>query len=105
MLAASFVAGLRVIHTHLGAAFTRAVLRRQSQVLSLLQASQGAQYPLLQEYTLNHIRDPSTVFAIFLDYGVLGSPGSKLGLQAHAEARTMSLDKRLARDHPQRNSV
>ena len=34
--------------------------------------SQGAQYPLIKEYSLNHIRDPSTIEGIFLNLGSLG---------------------------------
>ena len=38
--------------------------------------TQGGQCPLIMEYSLNHIRGPSTISAIFLNQGVLGSLGS-----------------------------
>ena len=38
------------------------------------QPSPRAQYPLIKEYTLNHIEDPFIILGIFL--GVLGSLGS-----------------------------
>ena len=34
-----------------------------------------AQYPLSQEYTLNHIKDPYVIYGILLNLGVLGSLG------------------------------
>ena len=37
--------------------------------------AQRLQYPLIREYTLNHIREPTILSGIFLNYGVLESLG------------------------------
>ena len=37
---------------------------------------QRLQYPVIKEYSLSHIRDPTTISGIFLNYGILGSLGS-----------------------------
>ena len=38
-------------------------------------ATQRLQYPLIKEYPLNHIRDPTIIYGIFLNEGILESLG------------------------------
>ena len=48
---------------------------------SEIQCSQGLQYPLIKEYSLNHIGDLAIFYGIFLNSGTLASLGSRFRIQ------------------------